>query len=322
MKSGALWVFYLIALVIPVGLVGIGVFAPAAFGLDNIGDYWTQLDETMEEAGITRRGAALMPFVQASLIRPVYWTVNIFAAAPTIGAVITAGLFYGRRGLWDLVNRLRPWRSGVVAWRGLCWWGLMIFLLAALKLMEFGLYWIAGLKPQWIWGVNLFSMTFVWFYLSAMFLDQGGLLEETGWRGFALPLLQDSMKTPLAAAIFLGVFWAAWHLPRELVNSYESTAEFLLSQTVFFLVSIFLTIIISFFFNKTGGSTLIAIAVHGLSNDSAGLSGVKLDGPVWVEEVCRTLPYLLAAVLIVFLSGSQLGLRNSSSRIGKFGFCM
>ena len=43
------------------------------------------------------------------------------------------------------------------------------------------------------------------------------------------------MKTPMHAALFLGVLWAAWHLPRELVNAYDSTAEFLLSQTVFFL---------------------------------------------------------------------------------------
>jgi hypothetical protein len=311
MKRGAFWVFYLIALAIPIGLVVVGVFAPSAFGLESIDEYWEVFDQTIEEAGIKQRGAALMPFVRASLIQPMFWTMNIYAAAPTIAALITALLYFGRQGVWNLVDRLRPWREGVAASAGLRWWGLMVVLLAALKMMEFGLYWLAGLNPQWIWGINLFSLTFVWFFISAMFLDQGGLLEETGWRGYALPLLQDSMKTPMHAALFLGVFWAAWHLPRELVNSYESTAEFLLSQTVFFLVSIFLTIIISFFFNKVGGSTLIAIAVHGLSNDSVGLSGVNLEGPLWVAVICRTIPYLLATALIVYLSGSRLGLRNT-----------
>jgi hypothetical protein len=311
MKRGYFLCFYLIALAIPVALVGTGIFAPQVYGLESIDDYWSLMDETMEESGIEQRGSALVPFVRVSLIRPLFWTINIFAAAPTIAGVIMAGLYFGKNGLRTLIDRIRPWRDGVAASEGVRWWGLMMILLAALKLLEFGLYWLAGLNPQWIWGVKWFSLTFFWFYVSAMFLDQGGLLEETGWRGYALPLLQDSMKTPLHAALFLGVLWAAWHLPRELVNSYDSIKEFLLAQIVFFLISIFLTIIISFFFNKTGGSTLIAIAVHGLSNDSVGLGGSNVDGPLWLEEICRTIPYLVAAIMIVYCSDRKLGLRKN-----------
>jgi hypothetical protein len=311
-KRGYFLWFYLLALGIPVGIVTIGVLAPHFYGLESIDEYWTLMDATMSQAGIEKRGSALLPFVRVSLIQPLFWTVNLFAAAPTIAGIVMAWLYFRERGLRDLIDRMRPWRAQTSPVEGLRWWGCMALVLAATKSLEFALYRLAGMTPEWIWGADLFSLTFLWFYLSAVFLDQGGLLEETGWRGYALPRLQDSMTTPLHAALFLGIFWAIWHLPRELANSYESATEFLVSQTAFFLVSVFLTIIISFFFNKTGGSTLIAIAVHGLSNDSVGLSGTTVDGSALLEGVCHTLPYLLVATALLWFSGSQLGRRQAN----------
>ena len=40
----------------------------------------------------------------------------------------------------------------------------------------------------------------------------GGGNEEPGWRGYALPLLQDRLS-PAAATLMLGLVWALWHLP-------------------------------------------------------------------------------------------------------------
>jgi uncharacterized protein len=40
----------------------------------------------------------------------------------------------------------------------------------------------------------------------------GPLLEEGGWRGFALPSM-ERLHGPLLASLILGVLWALWHLP-------------------------------------------------------------------------------------------------------------
>ncbi|WP_190258876.1 CPBP family intramembrane glutamic endopeptidase [Pelotomaculum schinkii] len=48
-------------------------------------------------------------------------------------------------------------------------------------------------------------VSFIW----AMFFN-GSLGEEAGWRGFALPRLQQRFS-PLVASLILGFFWGAFH---------------------------------------------------------------------------------------------------------------
>jgi uncharacterized protein len=49
----------------------------------------------------------------------------------------------------------------------------------------------------------------------------GPLLEEPGWRGFALPRLQEKFG-PLAGTIVLGLLWAAWHYPHYLMADWAA----------------------------------------------------------------------------------------------------
>ncbi len=303
------WWFFAVALSIPIAIALAGVLAPRWFGLTDVGEYFPLLFATMEENGFEPRGAALVPMVRACLINPVFWTINLFAAAPTIAGILMAAVHFGGQGLRLLLDRMKPWRNGVGASEGVRVWVLMALVLLALKLLEFACYWAAGMNPVWIWGIDLFTATFVWFYVSALFLDQGGLLEETGWRGYALPLLQQVMS-PMCTAIFLGLLWGAWHLPREITGNYDSWLAFLSAQVSFFAVSVCLTIIISYFFNRVGGSTLIAVAVYGLSNDSVGLSGTDVEGSNYLNDLFHALPYAVVTLGVVYFSGFGLGLRK------------
>ena len=49
--------------------------------------------------------------------------------------------------------------------------------------------------------------------LGAVLLMLGlGPMEEFGWRGVALPLLQRKFR-PIGADLILSILWAVWHLP-------------------------------------------------------------------------------------------------------------
>jgi membrane protease YdiL (CAAX protease family) len=63
---------------------------------------------------------------------------------------------------------------------------------------------VQGLRPDASLGSMLGALVFT--FLS------GPLNEEAGWRGFALPRLQEK-HSALGSSLFLGFLWACWHLP-------------------------------------------------------------------------------------------------------------
>lgn len=67
--------------------------------------------------------------------------------------------------------------------------------------------------------------------------------------------------------------WAAWHLPVKFDLFGDGPGGALLLVAVLTAKFIALTIVMTYFFNRAGGATILAIAVHGLSNDSVRLVG-------------------------------------------------
>jgi len=176
-------------------------------------------------------------------------------------------------------------------------------------MLKFVLAWALGLDPEFTWGMDLSFAMFGWFFVSAMFLDQGGLLEELGWRGYAAPILQERMLSPLKAAILIGLIWALWHVPLQLADV-ASLKAFLFQQVVFITSTISLAIIIQYFSNGLGGSVLAAMAVHGLSNDSIGIGGTSYDMSDPLAVLTRGAPLIAAALVVLTLSGCRLGYRK------------
>jgi len=104
-------------------------------------------------------------------------------------------------------------------------------------------------------------------YVIAVFsitlLYGGPLGEEIGWRGFALPYLQKR-HNPLWASIILGLFWALWHAPLDISHGFVMPGfEGVVYRLVF---TIPITLLFTFFYNRTKGSILIAILLHTSTN--------------------------------------------------------
>jgi membrane protease YdiL (CAAX protease family) len=96
------------------------------------------------------------------------------------------------------------------------------------------------------------------------FLMTGGINEESGWRGFALPRLQ-ARHSVITASIIVGVFWAFWHLPYDLapINRAPSLAWFLEYRLFWRVV---FGIILAWLYNRTNGSLLAPALFHPAMN--------------------------------------------------------
>ncbi|MFC7138121.1 CPBP family intramembrane glutamic endopeptidase [Halobaculum litoreum] len=117
---------------------------------------------------------------------------------PLVAAAVTA----------RIAGDFRPWAAQLTRWRVPArWWVYaavlptgIVALVVALQVLAGG-----GLDPTRLPPVGTVVAIAVSTFL------RGGL-EEPGWRGMALPLLQKRLNATVASVV-LGVVWTTWHLP-------------------------------------------------------------------------------------------------------------
>lgn len=91
-----------------------------------------------------------------------------------------------------------------------------------------------------------------------------GTGEEIGWRGFLLPRLQRR-HSPLASSGLLAIGWAGWHLPAFFyLPSYSAIGLALLPG--FFIGILSGAIVLTWLYNRSGGSVLAAAFWHASFN--------------------------------------------------------
>jgi membrane protease YdiL (CAAX protease family) len=107
--------------------------------------------------------------------------------------------------------------------------------------------------------VKLLGMVILFFLYNIIY---GGLSEEPGWRGFALPRLQAKFS-PLVSSLILGVIWAVWHTPGRFGGI---EAKSLSDTLVEWVLIVLVTVIFTWLFNRTKGSILVTALVHPAMN--------------------------------------------------------
>lgn len=116
-------------------------------------------------------------------------------------------------------------------------------------------------------------------------------VEEFGWRGFALPLLQRRYSA-LTASLILGTIWGCWHLPAFFLIGPPYTLNVF---PVYFIQALSLAIIMTALYNATGGNVLIAFLFHWQFHDPFYIDVFPND--LYVV----TLMLVIAALASIFL---------------------
>ena len=150
----------------------------------------------------------------------------------------------------------------------------------------------------------------IFWLLLGPFIDEGGLWEELGWRGFAAPVLLARLRSPLTSTLVLGALWWFWHFPREVPNLISGLpvggwAGWFYGQFLFLVLCLALSVVIAPAWFRTGGSVLPAILIHGFTN----VWSKALSAPVWATlgTDVRTWLVIAAAVLVLLVTKGRLG---------------
>ena len=186
-----------------------------------------------------------------------WWSVPIANGAliphgPALAAILVLAIGEGRQGLRKWWARVSQWRAG--------WWYLIgpaiiaIYLLGALILNL--------LLGATITDSPKLPAPAIWLQLLLL----GGLWEEPGWTGYALPKLQERFNQhkngPLIATLILALFRALWHLPLLVRGT--------LPWFDVFGFSVIFQLIITWLYNRSGGGVPAVMLFHYTSHALAG----------------------------------------------------
>lgn len=173
---------------------------------------------------------------------------------PMLAAIIVTGLESGLSGIRRLFGQLKRWRVSP-GWYAMALLGVPLIGLAAAGIHVA----LGGTLATGTISSILVALPFQFVFVA---LIGGGLDEEMGWRGFALPRLQARYDA-VVANLVLGVLWTCWHLPLFFIGSdifaQSPFALYLLETTA-------ISFVLGWIYNSTGGSLLFAVLAHTTHN--------------------------------------------------------
>lgn len=170
--------------------------------------------------------------------------VGLGGFGPLLAAVLVSRFEPGGPGVRALLRPLRIWRVNVV------WYLLALGLPAVAYVAGDAVYTLCGgtHAEHWLWLPGDGQ------HIAAMIVFPIG--EEIGWRGLALPRLQEKHGA-LAASQLVGIAWTLWHIPMFIIAGF-SPAMF----GIMFMLLMAGSVTTSWIYNRAGGSLLLAVLVH------------------------------------------------------------
>jgi len=220
---------------------------------------------------------------------------GILPYGPAVAALLLIALTEGRLGLSAWWKRITNWR---VNW---IWYLVAPAIMIAWKFGGGVIHLVLGTTFQPIDWSQVWPSVVVLVYI-------GGQWEEPGWTGYALPKLQERFAgRPLLASAVLATLRGIWHLPLVVSGAISWYDMVFLSFAMQFTIS--------WLYNRTSGSALIAFLFHFISNITGMLTRQLFTG----EDFAR---YYILFVAVAFVStamlvaraGPRLGMRKEAEQ--------
>ena len=189
------------------------------------------------------------------------WVMLLWFAGPSVAGILLTGLVYGKEGFRNLLARITRWRVGIR------WYALML-LTAPLLYVGVSLA-LSLTSPVYLPGILATSdkASLLLFGIAYGFIG-GGLLEELGWTGFAVPTLLRLRYGVLGTGLIVGSLWGVFHF---IVNGWAGvTFSGALSVAIFLPLQLFSTVagltafrvLMVWVYERTGESMLAAMLMH------------------------------------------------------------
>ena len=218
------------------------------------------------------------------------WVVSIFGEmsgshplfvlavySPAIAAILVVLAYSGITGVGSYLSRLLLWRTSLL------WWAFLLLGIPAI-------YFAGALVKGNAMTAPLFVEPMAAMLPAIGFMMILGPVEELGWRGLALPLLQQKFA-PVWAGLILGLIWGVWHLPAFFLSGTPQSAW---GFTPFLVGSIAVSLILTPLFNRSGGSIALAMLFH-----------FQLNNPLWPDAQPYDMIFFVAAAALIVLLNQE-----------------
>lgn len=208
---------------------------------------------------------------------------------PTIIAFVLTVLSSGKSGLHNLFVKQTTQRIKIP------WLLVALLLFPILAVIAIVLYAQFGGAPLALRSTEIFPQMLLILLIA--------LGEEYGWRGFALPKLQQKQNA-LVASLILGLVWGFWHFPGYLLGvgvPLEMTFD------LFMVWVIGTTVLMTWVYNNTH-SVLMAILMHMSANAAFNYLELlpEFTGSMFTFGIFLGLVWLFAILVIVLFGTSTL----------------
>jgi membrane protease YdiL (CAAX protease family) len=259
---------------------------------------------------LAQNGLGLLPYTipEIGLVPLAEWfAIPASLLGPTLASLTVTAITGGKAGRGQLLRRYVLWRVGVR------WYLLVIVGVPLIQLVCSSVFLGTAPLTAFIRQWPLFFTTYLLNILIIAVAVQ--IWEEGGWSGYAVPTLQQRFGA-WRSTLILGPLWALFHLPfffvpGQIFDQKVGAITMVVQMGLLIILAVLTRIIMTWIFNNTKGSILLAILLHSaLDASNSGsdyITHLLSPSQITGYSLGATLLFpLAAAVLLLILTKGRL----------------